>query len=256
MWEGGGLSSLGGLIYHPIPVDKEGKLPISLISKAIRPEDVHASRTGAIVIENTQNEAGGVPLPKSYIDEVAALSPLPLHIDGARIFNAAVALGDPVANLTSAANSVSFCLSKGLCAPIGSVLVGSSDFIYEARRLRKTLGGGMRQVGVIAAAGIVALDEMTERLEEDHQNAATLASYLRLAPGISDVICHTNLIYFRLEQHARISPSDFVDELKAERIIVSHDGDGHFRFVTHYYVTEEDVDRVIRVLTRLLKGDF
>ncbi len=166
--EAGGISALGGVHPYSIPNQPDGSLDLGAIKDAIRPEDDHYPITKLIILENTQNKCGGVPISVSYtaaVGDLAHTAGLKLHIDGARIFNAAVALGTTASQLANPADSITFCLSKGLCAPVGSLLCGSKEFIKKARRIRKQLGGGMRQAGVLAAAGIVALNQMVDRLE-------------------------------------------------------------------------------------------
>jgi len=180
VYEAGGIAALGGVHPHLVPVQADGTLPMGAIRAAIRPDNVHMPPTRLIALENTQGTVGGIPITKEYTDAVgriAAEYDLALHIDGARIFNAAAALGCDVADLVAAADSVSFCLSKGLCAPVGSVLVGSKAFIARAHRIRKLVGGGMRQAGILAAAGLVALETMPTRLSEDHANARRFAAH-------------------------------------------------------------------------------
>ena len=183
LYEQGGMAALGGIMPHTVPNQMEGTLCLSDVRDAIRGDDDHFPRTRLICLENTSNTCNGIPLTPWYmarIAEVAREHSLKIHVDGARIFNAAAALNVDVRELVKHADSVTFCLSKGLCAPVGSVLCGSAEFIKEARRARKVLGGGMRQAGVIAAAGVVALEQMTERLVEDHARAK------RLADGVVD----------------------------------------------------------------------
>ncbi|MGH2628360.1 MAG: low-specificity L-threonine aldolase, partial [Anaerolineales bacterium] len=179
--EAGGVAALGGVHPRPIATTPDGTLPLDEIEAALRGDDPHYPTSRLVCLENTHNLCGGVPIPAGYaasVGEWARRRGLFLHIDGARIFNAAVAQGVPAADLVAAADSVTFCLSKGLCAPVGSVLCGTTDFIASARRTRKQLGGGMRQAGVLAAAGIVALDTMVDRLADDHRRARELAGRL------------------------------------------------------------------------------
>lgn len=174
VYEAGGISALGGVFPHTLPNQLDGTLRIDEIRSAIRPDDIHQPPTKLIILENTQNRCGGVVLSEEYISRVGVLAHekgLKLHIDGARIFNASVAMKMDAKDMVQAADSITFCLSKGLCAPVGSVLCGSDEFIARAKRLRKMLGGGMRQAGILAAAGLVALDSMVDRLEEDHRRA-------------------------------------------------------------------------------------
>jgi Threonine aldolase len=185
--EAGGVSVLGGVVMHTVPNQPDGSLALEDLQGALRdPTDFHEPISRMVILENTQNACGGMPLSVEYTDSVAAFARqhgLILHIDGARIFNAAVALGVPAAELVRSADSVTFCLSKGLCAPVGSVLCGSREMIDKARRLRKMLGGGMRQAGILAAAGIVALDHMIARLAEDHQRASRLGGRAQRGTG-------------------------------------------------------------------------
>ena len=182
MYEVGGISALGGIMVHTVPNQPDGTLLIDDVTNAIRMEDVHFPATRLIALENTQNRCGGVVLQPEYIDkivEIARNHNLVVHMDGARIFNAAVKLKIPARRLVDGVDSVTFCLSKGLGAPVGSVLCGNLQFIEKARKIRKQLGGGMRQAGILAAAGIIALEKMVDRLEEDHQRATVLANKLR-----------------------------------------------------------------------------
>ena len=188
-YEVGGAAALGGVVMRTVPNDNNGQLALGDIEKAIRDKtNIHYPETTLLCLENTHNRCGGAVLTPEYTDSAVQLAHhhgLKVHLDGARIFNAAVALGVPVTELAGGADSVGFCLSKGLSAPIGSLLCGNKDFIDRARKRRKMLGGGMRQVGIIAAAGIVALETMIDRLAEDHANARKLAEGLRQINGIT-----------------------------------------------------------------------
>ncbi|HRF98301.1 MAG TPA: GntG family PLP-dependent aldolase, partial [Aggregatilineales bacterium] len=258
-YETGSASVIGGVHPHTIPNQPDGTLRIEDIQRAIREDDPHFPRTKLICLENTQGTIGGVSLPKSYIDEVGALARknnLKLHIDGARIFNAATELNTPINELVASANSVTFCLSKGLCAPVGSVLVGDKAFINEARRMRKLLGGGMRQAGILAAAGLIALRMMTKRLDEDHQTARTIGEGIKSIDGIRVKSIHTNFVFFELLPDAKLSPEELIEKLESEfRVKLSlYPGYTHtFRIVTHYWVTPERAQVVIRALRTVLK---
>jgi threonine aldolase len=187
LFEAGGISALGGVFPNTLPNQADGSLRLEDIEAAIRPDDIHDPISRMVILENTHNRCGGTVLSPQYTQAVADLAHqhhLHLHLDGARVFNAAVALGIPAAKVVEPADSVTFCLSKGLCAPVGSVVCGSRDFIQQGRRIRKMLGGGMRQAGILAAAGIVALEKMIPRLQEDHAKAKRLADSLREIPGI------------------------------------------------------------------------
>ncbi len=257
-YETGSASALGGVHLHTIPNQPDGTLRLEDIQTAIREDDPHFPRTKLICLENTQGTLGGVALPKSYIDDVGKIAKqhnLKLHIDGARIFNAATELNIPVDELVASADSVTFCLSKGLCAPVGSVLVGSREFIDEARRMRKLLGGAMRQAGILAAAGLISLRMMTKRLDEDHKTARTIGEGIQNIAGIHVKSIHTNFVFFEVLPTAKLSPQELIDKLDAEyRIKLSlYPGYTHtFRIVTHYWVTPERAQVVIRALRTLL----
>lgn len=257
--ETGGMAALVGAQAYPLPNQPDGTLLLDDIEAAIRVEDPHHPRTRLVCLENTHNLCGGVPLTPDYIEQVADLAHsrgLSLHIDGARIFNAAVVQGVDVKTLTAPADSVMFCLSKGLGAPVGSLLCGSQDFIYEAKRYRKMVGGGMRQVGIIAAAGHVALDNMIERLEDDHATARQLADGLRAIPALAvEPISPTNMVYFRLAPSATLSESALVERMKARGIVMYGSDAGRFRLVTHYWISAADVAKVVGAFQESLSPD-
>ena len=244
--EAGGASALGGVSFHTIPNDERGMLDLDDIQAAVRPNDPHMPRTALVCLENTQNMCGGATLTQDdmkSVADVAHANGIPVHVDGARIFNAAVA---PVSELVRDVDSVTFCLSKGLSCPIGSIIVGSEDYILEARRWRKMVGGSMRQVGVIAAAGLVALDNMVERLAEDHANARKLAHGLAEIPGISiepDAL-PTNLVFFDVEREDR----DELHRQLVERGVKGGGGQKRWRYVTHYGITESDIDYTLETV--------
>ncbi len=248
--EAGGISALGGVHPHTVPVQDDGTLALDDIRGAIRSSDIHEPPTRLIILENAQGSMRGMPVPKAYIDTVGDLARergLAVHIDGARLFNAVTALQCDVADLVAAADSVTFCLSKGLCAPVGSVLVGAETFIVKARRMRKLLGGGMRQAGVLAAAGLIALETMTQRLDEDHAHAR------RLADGLAEISCiefdpaaiHTNIVYFRLNDDAPKNAIELADALLARHIKALWMDERYMRVVTHHDVRAEHIDRVL-----------
>jgi threonine aldolase len=193
----------------------------------------------------------GTPLSVHYTAQAAQLAHshgLSVHLDGARVFNAAVALDVDVKEIVRDVDSVQFCLSKGLCAPVGSMLCGSADFIADARRARKVVGGGMRQAGIIAAAGIVALEQMTDRLVEDHRRAKQLADGLAEIPGIDVAPVSTNILYFQLTDEVERSSVEVEAELRGRGVLVNSRGGGRFRAVTHYWITDSDVERAIRAV--------
>lgn len=256
--EAGGISALGGVHPRTVPVQPDGTLPLDAIRAAIRPLDnVHYPPTRLIALENTQGALGGVPITPAYTDavgEIAREHYLALHLDGARIFNAAAALDTDVISLVEAADSVTFCLSKGLCAPVGSVLVGSRELIDRARRVRKLVGGGMRQVGVLAAAGLVALEQMTERLAEDHETARLLAEGLAEMPQIVLDLARvqTNMVFFELADEVPISAPELSERLKAHNILTRPLHERGFRMVTHYWIRPEDIIYVLAAIQKEL----
>jgi threonine aldolase len=244
-YEKGGISAYGGIHSTQIPNQDDGTMQLEDIRAAIRDIDDHFPVTKLICLENTHNVCGGAPLSVTYTKEVANLARahnIKLHIDGARIFNAAVAQGVEVQELVEDADSVSFCMSKGLAAPVGSIICGSKDFIDQARGIRKGLGGGMRQAGIIAAAGIVALETMVDRLQEDHINARILADGIADLPGVvlDPETIKTNIIYFDLDD-ATLESANFLTVLAAKGIQFFDTGPRRFRMVTHYGITAEDI---------------
>ncbi len=249
--EVGGISALGGIFPNTLPNQSDGTLDLEMVENAIRGADIHEPCTRMIVIENTQNQCGGVPITSAYMKDLSSVAKkydLFLHVDGARIFNAAAALQCSVKELVKMADSVTFCLSKGLCAPVGSVLCGPADFIQEARRYRKMLGGGMRQVGILAAAGIVALDTMTDRLVEDHIHAATLAENISKIPGFSLTkgMPRSNMVFLGIDRAIFPDLEILREKLKKDKILFGFSGPDEIRLVTHYWITDEDVKHVIK----------
>lgn len=246
LFEAGGISALGGVHPHTIPNQEDGTLRLEDITSAIRHDDIHDPISRLVILENTHNRCGGVPITAEYTQAVAELAHangLALHLDGARIFNAAVALGVPAQTLTADVDSVTFCLSKGLCAPVGSVICGTRAFIDKVRRLRKQLGGGMRQAGILAAAGIIALNTMIDRLAEDHLRAQSLAAGLREIPGIR-IDMHsptTNMLFISLYNSGDLTADQVKLQLKQKGILVGAVGEKQFRLVTHYWIDDEAV---------------
>lgn len=256
--EAGGMAALGGMQACPIKNQKDGTLALNDISASIRTEDVHHPITRLVCIENTQNICGGVPLTAAYtrtVGDLAHSRDLRFHIDGARIFNSAVAQNISVKELVAPADSVMFCLSKGLCAPIGSMLVGSKTFIKRARHLRKMLGGGMRQVGIVAAAGIYSLENMVERLDDDHARAKKLADGLKQVKGlvVDAGSPSTNMVYFNLADQAKKNAEQVSIELKKYGVIVGPEDEKRFRLVTHYWVDDTAVDRTVSAFREVLQ---
>ncbi|NQU03266.1 MAG: low-specificity L-threonine aldolase [Syntrophaceae bacterium] len=255
-YEVGGMSALGGILPHTVKNQPDGTMNLDDIEAAIRGDNIHFPRTRLICLENTHNRCNGVPLTPEYtasVIKLAGKSGLKVHLDGARIFNAAVALDVPVTELTRGFDSVSFCLSKGLSAPIGSLVCGSCDFISEARRIRKTLGGGMRQTGVIAAAGIIAVEEMTKRLSEDHKNARILAEGMAKIPGlhVDPESVRTNIVFFDLVSD-RVQDVTLETELENRRIRLLKLGSSHFRAVTHCGISAGDIETTLQALKEIM----
>jgi len=256
-YEAGGISSFGGMHSHQLANNSDGTINIHDIKNGIRKtNNVHFPITKLLCLENTHNLCGGHPIDEEYTSSVAnIIKPfnIKLHIDGARIFNAAVALKTTVKNLVRDADSVSCCLSKGLSCPAGSLVIGSSKMIGKARRIRKALGGGMRQAGVLAAAGIYALNNMVDRLYKDHDNAFKLASALEQIDTIKINIKNikTNIVYFDLKEDI-ISDQKFIDELIKNNIKIDSKGNQKFRAVTHCGFTENDIDKVITTIKSII----
>jgi threonine aldolase len=247
-YEVGGASALGGVVLRTVPNETDGRIDLAAIESAIRGKNIHFPPTTLLCLENTHNRCGGAVITPEYTASAARLAHqhgLRVHLDGARIFNAAIALGVPVSKLVKEADSVCFCLSKGLSAPVGSLLCGTRDFVDGARKWRKMIGGGMRQAGVIAAAGIVALKTMIDRLAEDHQNAQHLAQGLGRIPGIimSRPDAPTNIVLFELIP--AVPGLEFLRRAEARGVKLSHRGGQQFRAVTHRMVSAADIDEAL-----------
>lgn len=248
LYEQGGMAALGGISPYPVANQPDGTMRLDEIERAIRADDVHAPRTRLICLENTHNVCNGAPLTAAYTAQVVRLAcahHLAVHVDGARIFNAAAALGVDASELVRDVDSVTFCLSKGLSAPVGSVICGSRAFIAEARRMRKVVGGGMRQAGVLAAAGIVALEQIVPRLAEDHARARRLAEGLAEIPGVEVAPVYTNILYFGLAKGANKTTAQVTAALAQRGVRVGGRKDGRIRAVTHYWITDEGIERAI-----------
>ena len=272
-WEAGGGAVVAGASLRTIEPRPDGTLALDDVRDAWRDErDAHFAPTSLVIVENTNARRGGQPIPSAYLSELAGLvhdRGVPLHVDGARLFNAAVALGTTPAELVRDADTVTVCLSKGLACPVGSIVSGQADVVHRAWRARKLLGGGMRQVGVIAAAGLVALSDgpegMVDRLAEDHANARRLAEALAGMPGVvglDPATVHTNFVVFsiaaasgpaarlgRLEQRARV-----LETLASEGILMVPFSDGAIRAVTHYGIEAADIERAIGASARALEA--
>jgi threonine aldolase len=255
--EAGGMAALGGIQPCPIPNQKDGTLALDDMLASIRTEDVHHPVTRLICLENTQNICGGIPLTPDYTRQVGELAHqygLLLHLDGARIFNSAVGQNVAVRDLVDPADSIMFCLSKGLASPIGSILAGSQKFINRARHVRKMVGGGMRQVGVLAAAGIISLEKMTNRLGDDHLRAKKLADGLRQNPGVvlDPGSPYTNMIYLNLADHIKENAQTITEKMKEFGVLLDADGGRRFRLVTHYWIDDAAVEKAIHAFDRVL----
>jgi len=259
-YEMAAMSAVSGALARPVKsADGSGILKWDDVKAAVKTKDApyYAARTGLLVLENTHNFAGGAVLTRERTEELcdgAHSLGLPVHLDGARIFNAAAALGETVAALAAPADSVMFCLSKGLGAPVGSLLLGTRAFIEEARSWRKLLGGGMRQAGVLAAAGLVALEESPPKLAEDHANARRLAEGVAGLPGveIDPERVQTNIVIFDVKGTG-LAPGEICARVRASHGVLCTAFGDTIRMVTHYDVSREDVDVALEALRRALK---
>ena len=254
-YEAGSVSAFGGVHVFTVPNDEQGRLDPADVEEAIRPSNVHFPHTALICMENTHNLCGGatlLPDDIAPVSQVAKRHDLPMHLDGARIFNAAVATNTDVKDIAEHFDSITFCLSKGLSCPVGSVVCGSEEFVQKARRIRKGLGGSMRQAGIIAAAGVVALETMIDRMADDHSNARTLAEGLAEIPGLSIELekVHSNMVMVDVEKQ----PSNGIVEALAEHKVKTMDrGSGNLRLVTHYGIEEDDIGHTIKAFRDIMK---
>jgi threonine aldolase len=256
LYEAGGISAVGGIHPHIIVNQPDGTMRLEDIKAAIRGNNVHFPRSRLICLENTHNRCNGSALTPQYMKSVAKLAVdrgLSVHLDGARIFNAAIALGVDVTELACYADSVSFCLSKGLSSPVGSLICSSSDFITEARRNRKVLGGGMRQSGIIAAAGITALEQMVDRLADDHENAKRLADGISRIQGLSIELnrIQTNIVYFDTADD-QFDTGKLVKQLADRGIKILQVAPNRLRAVTHYGVSSEDIEITLATINEVM----
>ena len=249
IYEGGGAAALGGIQPQPMEQEKDGSLDLEKVERLIKPDDYHYAKTRLLCLENTTN---GKVLPEGYArqaQELATRFGLSLHLDGARLFNAAVQMGQPASALAAPFDTVSVCLSKGLGAPVGSVLVGTAEFIAGARRWRKVVGGGMRQVGMLAAAGIHVLENHVDRLADDHVNARTMAEGLRALNGcrIDMTLVQTNMVYLGLPDDRA---SEIPEKLRERGILVCPGNP--MRLVTHLDVSSEAVQKTLTAFGEIL----
>lgn len=260
LWESGSIASLGSVIPKTIPTDSIGRMDLDSVEASVRADNVHLPRSRVVHVENSYGSKFGYPIELSYfadIREIANRHHLSVHMDGARLFNAAVSLRVNPEELAKDVDSVTFCLSKGLCAPVGSILCGSTEFIAQARRARKSLGGGMRQAGILAAAGVVALGEMVDRLEEDHRHARLLADGLAQIPGIclDENMVRTNIVYFELDDDVPYSSQEIARRMsKMGNVWVGINGPRKFRAVTHYWIGQAHVKEFLELLDDILQS--
>jgi len=257
IYEAGGISAFGGIHSHQLKNQDDGTILLEDIKNAIRLKNVHFPKTSAISLENTHNMCSGSPLTDKYINSVANISKknnLKLHIDGARIFNAAVSLNMNVKDLVKNVDSVSFCLSKGLAAPIGSIICGSKEFINKSRRLRKGLGGGMRQAGIIAAAGIISIEKMLNQIKKDHENALLLAKEISSIDNLLIDLekIKTNIIYFKLNSK-KINGRQLVQKMENCGIKFFETEFNKFRLVTHLGITKKHIYATIDAFKKCVK---
>ena len=253
-YEVGGASALGGVVIRTVPNEPDGRLDPDIVLQTIRGDNLHFPPTTLLCLENTHNRCGGAVLTPEYTSTIAGLSHqrgLRVHLDGARIFNAAVALGVPARKLAEPVDTLGFCLSKGLSAPVGSLFCSTRECVERARKWRKMLGGGMRQAGVIAAAGIVALEKMIGRLAEDHANARRFAAGLAKIPGFTLNLerVQTNIVNFEFPPNV----ADFVPRAAARGVKFNSRGGRRVRAVTNRMVSTEDIDEALGRLARLVK---
>ncbi|MFQ5793918.1 MAG: low-specificity L-threonine aldolase [Candidatus Bipolaricaulia bacterium] len=250
------MAAFSGVLARPIPTDR-GYVTVDQVEEALRPSVYYLSRAGLIAIENTHNMKSGAIYPEAEREALVAFAKaqgIPVHLDGARIFNAAVATGRPVSELVVGCDSVMFCISKGLGAPVGSLLVGGAEFIERARKVRKMLGGGMRQAGVLAAAGLYALEHHIERLAEDHENARLLAERLAQIDGLAIDPVETNIVIFDLKQTG-CDASAFLSALRDRGVLAGpFGGRGRIRMVIHLDVSREDIWQAAEAVRHVLDG--
>lgn len=255
--EAGGISALGGVFPHLVPNQADGTLSIEDIQGAYREEDIHHPVSRLLILENTQNQCGGIPLTVDYMSSASTIAHslgMQVHLDGARVFNAAKALDVSPAEICAPVDSIMFCLSKGLCAPVGSMLCGSKEFIHASRRIRKQLGGGMRQAGIIAAAGIISLEKMIDRLPDDHKRTKALAEGLNGIKAINLVkgFPKTNMVFFELTSKVKKTAEDIKKQLAKQGILAGLSGPNEFRLVTHYWINDDDVKKSIAIIAEVI----
>jgi threonine aldolase len=257
-FEMGAMAALSGTLPRAIETN-DGILTSAQVEAAIQPRAGYRTPTSLVVLENSHNLAGGRITPPQRMADLIGIARghgLPVHLDGARVHNAAAALGISAAELSAGCDTVMFCLSKGLGAPVGSILVGSAETIVEARRVRKMFGGGMRQAGIIAAAGLVALDEVIPLLAEDNRRAHTLAVGLAGIPGIvldPDTV-ETNIVFFSLTKDTPMDAGTVAARLAEEGLLCHPLGGDSIRMVTHYHISDEDIEKAVEITAKVLRA--
>ena len=257
IYEAGGISAFGGVHSHQLKNNADGTIDLDRIQNAIRDENIHYPRTSLISLENTHNMCYGTPITKKYIKSVKKIADeysLPIHVDGARIFNSAISQELDIKELTKNIDSITFCLSKGLAAPIGSVLCGTNNFINEARRIRKALGGGMRQAGIIASAGLHSLKKFDNQIRCDHNNAQILAKGIDQIDGLKIDVnkVKTNIIYFSIDSKI-MDGNELVKLMDSYNIKFFEVSENRFRLVTHYGIDKSDIDYVLSLFNKFIK---
>lgn len=253
--EVGAAALISGVQLRTIPCFG-GRYDLDTLEKTIREEDIHYPDTGLICIENAHGNGSVIPISTmKEIYKIAQKRNVPVHLDGARLFNAATALKTSPEGISKYCDSLTFCLSKGLCAPVGSVIAGKKDFIEKAKRNRKLMGGGLRQVGFLAAAGLVALDEMIDRLEVDHKNAKVMEEGLRSISGVSVIESRRdiNMVFFTIDS-SNVKESEIIEQMKEKGILINGKEDGEWRFVTHHGIDEKDISFVIESLKTIISS--
>ncbi|MGB8953804.1 MAG: GntG family PLP-dependent aldolase [Tumebacillaceae bacterium] len=259
LYEAGGAAVCGGIQYEPIPNQPDGRFLLSDLEKVFPPDDEDAqfAPISLICLENPQSRCGGVVLPLSYMEEMrlfADAKGLPVHLDGARLFNAATALNVAPAEIAKYADSVQFCLSKSLAAPIGSIVAGTRTFVSQVHRLRKMLGGGMRQAGMIAAPGIVALEQVVPLLADDHRRAKRFAEGLMRIPGlVVEPLAETNMVLFRVEAE-HMSWRELMSHAAERGLFLYEFGHGRLRAMTHLNISDQDVEDALSIVRELMQS--
>ena len=260
VYEAGGMATLGGILPRVLPMDEIGRMDLDRVRKSVSPDNVHFANPKLILTENTVGGRYGAVLPNDYLAGLRTIADdngLILHLDGARLFNAAVKQNIDVREITKHVHSTSVCLSKGLGAPVGTVIAGSGEFIKKARRARKMVGGGMRQAGMLAAAGIVGLNEMVERMSDDHDHARLLAEGLAEIPGIYIDLdrVHTNMAFFGLDESVSMTTAEFADQMREQSNIWINGGGNLIRTVTHYWITKTEIDIFLSTARHILSAE-